>query len=198
MKRLIWVLTILMTAACANITINVYFPAEKIEQAADVIEDQVRSDVLEQESAEPSESTQSKAETGWWDRICPPAYAAEVDFNIDTPEIRAITERRKGRFAKIDALLTKGAIGEGKDGYLKEKDIRSLPLKEIAEARKLVREENKDRKGLYEAIADANDIDADKIPDIGVEFAQEIREMLRVGQFYQDDEGNWVAKKEKQ
>lgn len=189
------VIAVLVTVSCANITINVYFPAESVQQAADVIEDEVRGQVLEQETSESAPGPQSKAAGGWLERLCPPAYAQEVDLSIDTPEIQKITASRKERFAKIDDLLTKGVIGEGNDGLIKEKDIRSLPLKEVAAARKLVQEENADRQKLYQAIATANKIDQEKIADIGKNFALKIREKLRPGQFYQDDKGAWVEKK---
>jgi len=198
MKKQAWifaVLALLVSVSCANITINVYFPAEDVQKAADVIEDRVRGEVLEQEKSEAVDKPQTQAGVNLLDWLCPPAYAAEVDLNIDTPEIQKITDARKERFAKIDGLLSNGVIGEGKDGFLKDKDLRSLPLKEVAEARKLVKEENADRDSLYRAIAKANEIAEDKVAEIGSNFAVRIREKLRPGQYYQDDEGNWVQKK---
>ena len=189
-KRFGWaVMLALVAVSCANITINVYFSEQAVQKAADVIEDEVRGQVLEQETSESAPGPQSKAAGGWLERLCPPAYAQEVDLSIDTPEIQKITTSRKERFAKIDDLLTKGVIGEGNDGLIKEKDIRSLPLKEVAATRKLVQEENADRQKMYQAIATANKIDEEKIADIGKNFALKIREKLRPGQFYQDEKG---------
>ena len=185
----------IVLVSCANITINVYFPAESVQQAADVIEDKVRGEVLETAPSEEAPAPQAKASGGWLDRLCPPAYAQEVDLNINTPEIQKITEARKERFPKIDALLTKGVVGEGNDGLLKDRDLRSLPLKEVAEARKLINAENADRQKLYQAIAAANDIAEDKVADIGKNFAKKIPEKLRPGQYYQNEEGAWVEKK---
>lgn len=193
------VLLVFVALSCANITINVYFSEQAVQKAADAIEDEIRSQVLEQPQAE-SESVpgpHSKASSGWLERLCPPAYAQEVDLNIDTPEIQKITESRKNRFPKIDDLLTKGVIGEGNDGLIKEKDIRSLPLKDVAAVRKLVQEENTDRQKLYQAIAKANNFTDDRVPEIGKNFAVTIREKLRPGQFYQDDKGAWLEKKAK-
>lgn len=195
-KRFGWaVLLALVAVSCANITINVYFSEQAVQKAADAIEDEVRGQVLEQSTSESAPGPQSKATGGWLERLCPPAYAQEVDLNIDTPEIQQVKESRTKRFPKIDELLTKGVVGEGNDGLIKEKDIRSLPLKEVAAARKLVQEENADRQKMYQAIAAANKFTEDKIPEIGKNFAVTIREKLRPGQFYQDDKNAWVEKK---
>lgn len=197
-KTGLWLIAAVIAIGCANITINVYFPAESVQKAADVIEDQVRGEVLEQPAAEPATpGPQSRAKGSWLDILCPPAYAQEADLNINTPEIQRITETRRGRFARIDELLTQGVLGEGNDGYLKERDIRSLPLRDVPAVRKLVNDENSDRQKLYAALASANNIPAESIGDIGKQFAVSIRERLRPGQFYQNDKGEWVPKEEK-
>jgi len=96
----------------------------------------------------------------------------------------------------VDDLLTQGAVGEGKDGYLKEKDLKSLgDLKKIAAARKTIQDENADRLALYKAIATANEIAEDKVGEIGENFALRIREKLRDGQYFQNDKGEWEQKK---
>jgi uncharacterized protein YdbL (DUF1318 family) len=191
----LFVICLVFVMSCANITINVYFPAEKIQKAADVIEDRVRGRVLEQEQTEEAVSPQSNACDFILDLFCSTAYAQEkVDLDINTPAIEKITQQRKKRFDRIDDLLSKGVAGEGRDGFLKERDLRSLPLKEVAEARKLIKEENDDRRQLYKEIAKANDIPMEDLEKIGENFAVTIREKLRKGQYYENDKGQWVQK----
>lgn len=188
-----------LVIGCANITINVYFPAESVQKAADVIEDRVRGQVLEEPvapPAEPQESTQALRQGFLLNLLCPPAYAAEADLNINTPEIMKYADSRAARFPEVDDLLTRGAVGEGKDGYLKERDLKALgDLKKIAAARKAIQDENADRLALYKAIAKANEIAEDKVAEIGENFALRIREKLRDGQFFQNDKGEWEQKK---
>ena len=122
------------------------------------------------------------------------AHAADLKMDIDTPVIREIIGRRKERFAKIDALLSKGFIGEGKDGLLKEKDKGVLELKELAKARKLVKEENADRVSLYEEIGKANNLAKEQHDDLRRVFAEENKKQLKVGQYYELPDGTWKKK----
>lgn len=186
---------IMITLACANITINVYFPAESIQDAADLIIDEVRGDILEQEQQEAAvDETQSKALGGglWWQTLVETAYVYDIDLNVNTPGIQKIKDSLKKRFVKVNELLKKQVIGESNKGYLMEKDIKTLPLKDMAMARKLIKEENNDRKNLYSALAKANEIPAERVVDIGKIFADRTKKKLLPGQFYQDEKGQWV------
>ena len=144
-----WMLVLL---GCAHITINVYFTDKQIQDAAERLEEKVRGEVLELEEDEAIESFQSKATGSWLDFFMMSAYAEEPKLKTDSPQINALIKERKKRFKQIDRLLTKGVIGEGKNGYLKEKDIKQLVLKEIPQVRKMLKSENQDRKKMYQLI----------------------------------------------
>jgi len=186
------VLLFVLVLSCVPVTINVYFPETQIENVASEIENEVRS----------AEETTSDKDVSWrvpsWLAFfgAQEAYAQEISLNKDTPVIREIIERRKKRFDKIDDLLTKGFIGEGKDALLKEKNRDVLELKDLAVARKQVKEENADRTQLYKELVKENNIPSDQLSKIQEIFAKENRKQLKPGQFYQDDEGEWQEKKE--
>jgi uncharacterized protein len=197
----LWLVAILVGIGCANITINVYFPAEKIQEAADIIEDRVRGLDQEREAGEEASKQTSKADRSGrsiLDLFCTTAYAQEnVDLEIDTPAINRIVENRANRYREhIRSLLNQGVVGEGNKGYLVQKDMQSLALQEVAQARRIIREENADRKAQYEEIAKANGLETDPetIERTGRQFAIKIREKLEPGQFYQNDDGAWVQK----
>lgn len=205
MKKRNWatVLAILcLLGSCAFVTINVYFTPQEIQKAADRIEDRVRGEVLEEETEEIQEP-QSKAGSVLFEWLCSTAYAQEgkeekIDLNINTPKIEEIVDRRARRFKRIDELLNEAVIGEGLDGYLIIRDIKSLDLKEIPKVRQLVKQENEDRKKLYESIAEANEIPEEKVEEIARNWAITIRKKLKPGQYYQmkkDDKVVWVQKK---
>jgi len=189
--NLVWVLAgIGCILSCFPITINVYFPEAKLESAASQIESTVRG------GGGPEEGGSSWALPRIHLAFGPrEAYAQDApDLKVQTPAITAIVKRRTERFSKIDALLTKGFVGEGKDGLLKEKDGSVLDLKELAQSRKLVKEENADRQDLYKEIARENKIPDDQVSRIAEIFGKENRKQIKVGQYYEDDNGNWKKK----
>jgi uncharacterized protein YdbL (DUF1318 family) len=155
------------TAAC--VTINVYFPAAAAEEAADrIIEDVWGPAAGAAEEAEQRKSelgAADDAETGRvllaalnvLDVLVPPAHAqSSPDFDIDTPEIRAITKRMNQRFRQLQPYFRSGAVGLTGDGLVELRDRNAVPLAERNQARQLVDAENADRNALYKAIAAAN------------------------------------------
>lgn len=189
---LLWCGVILaLTLSCFPITINVYFPETKIENAAAQIESEVRG--VDTSGQEPGTSWHlPKIRFAWG---VSEAFANEPDIKVDTPAIQEMTNSRKARFPQIDALLTKGFVGEGKDGLLKEKDTSVLELRELAQARKLVKEENADRLRLYKEIARENGF-PEEVSRIQEIFGRENRKQIKVGQYYEDDDGSWKQKQQ--
>ncbi|HNT37292.1 MAG TPA: DUF1318 domain-containing protein [bacterium] len=176
--------------SCFPITINVYFPETKIESAAAQIESEIRGDTGQQGQGTSWRLPRMRLAWG-----IPQAFAQEPDLKVDTPAIQEIKNTRKARFPQIDELLTKAFVGEGKDGLLKEKDSGVLQLKELAQARKLVKEENADRLRLYKEIATENGF-PEEVSRIQEIFGRENRKQIKIGQYYEDDDGTWKQKKE--
>jgi uncharacterized protein YdbL (DUF1318 family) len=199
-RLVIFMLVWAITVTCARITVNIYFPAAEIKDAATQIEREVR-----QKDATPAEpSTPSNPPPGsrlwpstWRAHVVlgvPPAVAQKIDINISTPAIRQLIARRKQRYASLVPLFNQGALGENNRGLLDLRSLDGLSLQDKARARTLLQQENSDRQQLYQALAEANNISQDKISDIATIFAEVNRREARGGWWIQDPNGNWRKK----
>jgi uncharacterized protein YdbL (DUF1318 family) len=193
---LVWVITV----TCARITVNIYFPAAEIKDAATQIEHEVRQkDATPAEPSTPSHPPQgSRLWPGSW-RVrvvlgVPEAAAQKIDINISTPAIRQLIARRKQRYASLVPLFNQGALGENNRGLLDLRSLDALSLPDKARARTLLQQENSDRQQLYQALATANNISPDKVSDIATIFAEVNRREARAGWWIQEPNGNWRKK----
>jgi uncharacterized protein YdbL (DUF1318 family) len=198
---LVWGLIV----TCARITVNIYFPAAEIQDAATQIEQEVR-----QEETTPSESSptapttpqapqsRSKRWPSHW-RVglhfgVPQAQAQTVDINITTPAIRRIIKARRQRFSQLVPLFKAGVLGENNRGLVDIRSLQNLSLRDKSRAKNLQRQENRDRQQLYQELGKANKIPPDKINDIAVIFAKVNRKEARSGWWIQQQNGNWKKK----
>ena len=149
-------------AAC--VTINVYFPAAAAEKAADRIIDDVWGPAAEAAGDDVQGRLMDEfdlmapvrfAAVNALEFLIPSAHA-QVDFDIDTPEIRALTASMNARFKKMEPFYSSGAIGLTGDAMIDIRDRNLVPLAQRNTIRQLVAAENKDRNALYKAIAAAN------------------------------------------
>jgi uncharacterized protein YdbL (DUF1318 family) len=183
---------LVLTLAC--VTVNVYFPAAEVQDAADQIVGEIRGD-----QSSPSESGDVPHESRLRRMLLNlplferQAYA-EADINVTTPNIRALKKSMKDRFASLKALFESGAVGEGNDGLVSVRSLDGLSLKDKAGAKKLVKSENEDRKELYREIAEANDLGPDSASRISKLFANSWRKDSRDGWWVQKDDGSWIRK----
>ena len=191
----------IFVAAC--VTINVYFPAAQAEKAAD----RIISDVWGRDSAPEDEEPQGRlqspdapfapvtmiryAAVGMLDFFVPRAEAQ--DFDIETPEIRALTSAMNARHKKLKPYYDAGAIGLTTDGLIAIRDRNQVPLAERNTLRQLVEEENRDRNALYRAIAQANG-KPEWEDDIRETFAQRWIDRAGKGWWYQGAGGQWTQK----
>ena len=195
-------LATLFTVTCARITVNVYFPASEIKDAATQIEQEVRGsgDEGQPPAAKPSDSKpQSSLLWPAIDRVrvafSPPSAMAQTpDINISTPGIRRLINSRKKRYGRLAPLLQRCVLGENNRGLL---DLRPTPgasLKDKASAKALLGQENRDRQQLYEELAKANKLPANRVGEIAKIFAAVNRREARPGWCIQDEGGNWRNK----
>jgi hypothetical protein len=126
---------LLLLVATACVTINVYFPAEAAERAAD----RIIRDVY-------GEDTDTKAEPAGpqsWNHY-PPAFAspglalldwlitpahAEADISVNTPAIRKLEASMEARHRKLSPYYASGAVGMTGDGQISihnQKQIRPV------------------------------------------------------------------------
>ena len=188
-KRSLALLAPVAIVSC--VTVNIYFPAAAAEKAAD----QIILDVWHQQgdSAKPATATPpaksgaKKAEQSALDprrivvaalsAISGEAHAQNVDFNASSPQIEQIKARMASRFGELRPFLDSGAIGLTADGLI---------------AVQLVSAENKDRKALYQAIADANN-QPGWAGQIQKTFAERWISQAQSGWWYQSG-GGWKKK----
>ena len=94
------------------------------------------------------------------------------------------------RKPKIDALKKAGTIGENKTGYLevmKDKDGKDVKIEDAD--KKIVDDENTDRKAVYAAIAKKEGSTVDKVGELR---AKQIRSKANEGDYIQGEDGKWV------
>jgi uncharacterized protein YdbL (DUF1318 family) len=205
-----WQTALASLAVAACVTINVYFPAAAVEQAAD----KVISEVTSGSKAAPAgpgggaNLRRERSDVTLVDlpllaldqalKALVPAANAQDEANIDisSPEIRAVTASMKARWSKLEPYFVSGAIGLTNDGRIDLRDQAAVPLPERALVRRLITEDNSDRATLYLEIAKANK-HADWEPQIRKTFARrwhESEDGAKSGWYYQDDAGEWVKK----
>jgi len=162
----------LMLCIFACVTINIYFPAEKVESVAGEIVDEIRSNGPEEEKKPAEKEKTSLLRRSLMALACSSAWAEEVT-SVSNATIRGLKEKMKARYAQMKPYYQDGMIQEGDNGYVSEGKVEGLGLKERRDLKNLVDAENKDRERLYEEIAKALEIDSSQINRIAEIFAKE-------------------------
>ena len=191
-----------LLAAC--VTINVYFPAAAVQQAAD----RIIKDVYGQKAQPPSagNETGSKAplkqgmlDYGHPQVLVATAFAAllrpaeaQANINISTPEIERLRQAMAHRFPKLEPYLNSGAVGLTGNGLLAVRELNAVPLRDRRRVQQLVQQDNHDRNALYRAIAQANGHPdwANRVRDV---FARRWISNAHSGWWYQQN-GHWRRK----
>ena len=203
-------LTLLAPVAIVScVTVNIYFPAAAAEKAAD----QIILDVWHQQggAAEATKAATTppaaknsgaKNEHSALDprrivvaalsAISGEAHAQNVDFNASSPQIEQIKARMASRFGELRPFLDSGAVGLTGDGLVAVHDANAASMAERARMNQLVNAENKDRKALYQAIADANN-QPGWAGQIQKTFAERWISQAQSGWWYQSG-GSWKKK----
>ncbi|MFH1487812.1 MAG: DUF1318 domain-containing protein, partial [Pseudomonadota bacterium] len=165
-------------ALFACVTINIYFPAEKVESVAGEIVDEIRGG----KSSGPSK-TLNKDKTSSLGKtlfaLLPSAAWAEDATTVSNPAIRALKESMKNRFAQMKPFYQKGALAEGGNGYVALGSTQGLGLKDQRDLKNLVDAENRDRQTLYAEVAKALKIDPGQTGKIAEIFAKEWQKSVR-------------------
>ncbi|MDH3598398.1 MAG: YdbL family protein [Candidatus Tectomicrobia bacterium] len=213
-RILLGVIIAMLTLTCARITVNVYFPAAELEDAAAKIEQEIRTDTPnggapDASSPGPSSDSTPKAPAGgkpqgsvlWplWRHVrlhIGPAIAEAqgINVNIQTPTIRGLIASRKQRYASLRPLLDQCILGETASGLVELTSQPGVSLKDKARAKQLRDQENRDRQSLYKEIAAANNLPAGRIGDVAAIFANVNQRDARSGWCVQEANGKWKKK----
>lgn len=177
-KPTLWMTALFSSMALvACVTINIYFPAEKVESAAEQIVDEIRGETSTEDQSFlrdlPLSLTRTIAVF-----VSPRAWAQEA-LNISNPTIRSLKQRMKARYARMKPYYENGMLTEKNDGYVAIDNTSGLGLKERRDLKALVSAENSDRQRLYQEIAKAMKIDPGRIDRIARIFAKEWQKPVR-------------------
>lgn len=161
------VLFTLLIFSC--VTVNIYFPAEKVESVAGEIVDDIR----DRKGADKGSSLKNLLlQKTLFALFSSNAWADDVTA-VSNPTIRALKEKMKARYAQMKPYYQKGMLSEGGNGYVSLGNTGGLGLKEKRDLKNLVDTENKDRASLYREVAKAMKIDPSQINRIAEVFAKE-------------------------
>ena len=194
-------------AACAVITVNIYFPEKDVKEAYKVLEKELMGTDKKPEEIKPEAiKPENKPESSIRFEFIRSAYAQEpglsdkiADAVKKMPDVVNAYKEMGARIAETDRLRDSGLAGEGNNGLLSEREKGLLPAdKNIIDA------ENGDRKtvinGMAKAIIRINrqpetpDNLRQVVPQATRQFASLRRDAAKKGWWIQDENGNWVKK----
>ena len=172
-QKPLWMGTLFIVISIfACVTINIYFPAEKVESVAGEIVDDIRG----RKSDEKKNSSKNDKDSYLRNTLfafSPSLVLAQDVTGVSNPTIRALKEKMKERYVLMKPYYDKGLLTEGNDGYVSLKNIKELGLKQKRDLKTLVEAENKDRETLYKEVAKALKIDVNQVDKIAEIFAKE-------------------------
>ncbi|MGR3177913.1 MAG: YdbL family protein [Candidatus Anammoxibacter sp.] len=197
-KRFLPCLLGVLAFGCATITVNIYFPAEAVEQAAEDILNEIEG--FDTEEVDETTQDESELQSYLWMNIRDfivggsLVYAGDnLNLDLTSPAIRKVIDSMKTRTGQIRQFKNTGVIGETFDGKLEARDLSTLGGKDIKMVKQLLKAENADRNALYKELAKANKISEAEVSKIGKVFAKTRRTKLnKKGQWYKDESGNWT------
>jgi len=173
----------------ACITVNIYFPESVVKKTAEDIVNEVRgADKTIKDEVKKDEKIFSAGFS-----LVSSLYAQQ-ETEVTTPGIRALKESIKERFGRLVPHFDAGRIGETNDGSLGILNEDGLSLQNKSALRKLVKDENQDRRDLYAEVAKALNIDTGQIDRVQKIFAEQWIGKAHAGWMIQNAEGAWVKK----
>jgi len=178
----------LALAVLSCITVNIYFPEAEVKKAAEDIVNEVQGTGPKKDEVKKDEIKKSEGFS-----LMPRLHAQQAT-EVSTPGIRALKEGMKARFEQLVPHYDAGRIGIGNDGYLKTLKEEGLSMQDRSVLRKLVGDENNDRKELYAQVAKALNVDPSKIADVQKIFANQWTSTARAGWMVQKPDGSWAKK----
>jgi uncharacterized protein YdbL (DUF1318 family) len=196
------VISLFWVTAC--VTVNVYFPAAAAERAADeIIRDVWQAPAIQENTPPVPVPSQQEGNAlrvlqrhiVLWEgviNILMPSVQAAANININTPRINQLRQAMAARFKHLAPYFTNGAVGLTRDGLLMVRDLNAVPLSKRNEVKRLVAEDNRDRRALYQEIAKANG-HPEWENEIQATFAREWINNARSGWWYQGA-GGWRQK----
>ena len=184
----LWILSIFM--AC--VTVNVYFPAKEVEKKAGDIVDDIRK----MEPAPPTTPSGPQSSINqlydllFHNRL---AYAQKGD-EVSNPAIQRLKQHIRDRFPRLVPFFQKGAVGEGRTGFVEIREPKGLTPAEKKDVKSLLEAENRDRRALYQEVAKSMNISSDQGSKVQRIFAHKWQNSADRGWWIQKEDRQWVQK----
>lgn len=198
-RRWFSVLTALaVIAGC--ITVNIYFPAAKVEKTAEKIVDEVYREKQEPPQQEQKDKPSSSNERGLFAGLVrlarpgPGAAIAEEATTVSNAAIRALKDQIAQRHQELLPYYQQGQVGITKDGFLEVRSTGGLGLPQVAALKRLADADNAARRQLYEEVAKALNLKPEQVQQVRQIFAKQWRDKAQPGWQVQSDDGAWGKK----
>jgi uncharacterized protein YdbL (DUF1318 family) len=182
---------VLMALLVACLTVNVYFyPSEEVDLTAKEIIEDIRGSAIPEDEEDKEDNGYGDASPGEW-LLVEIAYAGEEETSVSNPAIESLKVTLKERSKTLGPYFSAGAIGEGNDGFVVIRNASAVSMKDRAKLNGIVKEENADRKALYKEVAEELAVKDEDLPKVQKSFANQWRQTVRKGWWFQDDLGEW-------
>lgn len=183
------------------VTVNIYFPAAKVEKTAE----KIVGEVYQEKTVEPPppgdkgkpESLNergARAVFALLERLGPAPAFAEEATTVSNAAIRALKEQIAQRHQELRPYYQAGQVGIGKDGFLEARSTAGLGLPQVANLKRLVDADNAARRQLYEEVAKALNLQPGQVSQVRQIFAKQWRDLAPAGYSIQTDAGQWIRK----
>ncbi len=199
---------LVIIAACAVITVNIYFPEKDVKEAYKTLEKELMTtdgkNGEQKPEAKPEEKPKSESSIRF--EFIATAYAQEAglaekiaELVKKMPDVVNAYKEMGARIADTDRLRDSGLVGEGNDGMLVPREKALSPGD-----KKIMDMENENRrtviKGMAKAIIRVNRVPENPenlkqvMPQATEQFAGIRRDGAKKGWWIQDPSGNWGRK----
>ncbi len=168
----------LLVAAC--VTVNVYFPAAKVEKTAE----RIVSDVYGQEKPALEKDKGGKP-SSWLGNFLAwlgprPAHAQDAT-TVSNAAIRGLKAQIAQNHQQLLPFYNQGKVGIKPDGYLAVKSTQGLPMNQVAALKRLVEADNGARSQLYKEVATALNLPGNQVAKVAEIFARHWRSQAQPG-----------------
>lgn len=193
-------------AACAVITVNIYFPEKDVKEAYKALEKELMTPEKKMEDKKPGKKPENKPESSLRFEFVSSAYAQEAglaekiaEIVKKMPDVVNAYKEIGARSADTERLRDKGLVGEGNKGLLVPREKTLSP-----DDKKIAEMENENRKtvinGMARAIIRINRAQENTenlkqvLPQASEQFAAIRHDSAKKGWWIQDAGGNWSKK----
>jgi uncharacterized protein YdbL (DUF1318 family) len=186
-----------LVAGCVPVTVNINFSQERLNKAADQIEEMVRSPENPKPGAPAKPPAPSSSLERWLVALEPREAAAQGATvqagpapRVDSPEIQKAVNSRRARIPALREWKSKGCIGENNQGLVEARPGQGCG----GEVGGLLAAENGDRQLILSDFMRQNNIPASDAARVHTAFATSHRDRARAGDWIQQDGGEWTKK----